>query len=107
MNRLCRLPPPKSALELHAKDGKSALEILRQSPAVDLLFTDVVMPGGMSGGELAEKARRLYPDLKVLFTSGYTEQASVQAGVIEGGVLLKKPYRKPELASKLREVLGG
>ena len=92
---------------LQAEDGKSALKILRRSPAVDLLFTDVVMPGGMMGGELVEEAKRFYPGLKVLFTSGYTEQASLQADVIEGGAVLKKPYRRPELASKLREALDG
>lgn len=91
---------------LEAADGPAALEVLKQSPSVDLLFTDVVMPGGMMGSELAHEAKRLYPNIKVLFTSGYTEQASVQSGAIEeGGILLKKPYRLADLASKLREVI--
>lgn len=91
---------------LAAADGETALEVLRDSPGVDLLFTDVVMPGGMMGSALADEAKRLYPNIRVLFTSGYTEQAGVQAGAIrEGGDLLKKPYRRPELAAKLREIL--
>ncbi|MFT5182104.1 MAG: PAS domain S-box-containing protein [Alphaproteobacteria bacterium] len=93
---------------LEASDGATALEVLKQSPAVDVLFTDIVMPGGMMGNELAQEARRLYPNIKVLFTSGYTEQASVQAGTMEeGGALLTKPYRRADLASKLREVIDG
>jgi CheY-like chemotaxis protein len=91
---------------LEAADGPAALEVLKQSQSVDLLFTDIVMPGGMMGSELAREAERLYPAIKVLFTSGYTEQASVQSGAIEeGGILLKKPYRLADLASKLREVI--
>jgi len=91
---------------LAAADGETALEVLRDSPGVDLLFTDVVMPGGMMGSALADEAKRLYPNIRVLFTSGYTEQAGVQAGAIrEGCDLLKKPYRRPELAAKLREIL--
>lgn len=91
---------------LEASDGLAALEILKQSPAVDVLFTDIVMPGGMMGNELADEAKRLYPNIKVLFTSGYTEQASVQAGNIESdGALLTKPYRLADLAGKLREVI--
>lgn len=91
---------------LEAADGETALEFLEKTPSVDLLFTDVVMPGGMMGGELAAKAVAMKPDLRVLFTSGYTEQASIQAGTVEeGAVLLSKPYRLPELARKLREVL--
>lgn len=93
---------------LEAPDGRTALEVLNQNPAVELLFTDVVMPGGMMGGELAEEAKRLYPGIKVLLTSGYTEQAGIQAGALrEGDALLKKPYRRPELAQKLRDVLDG
>ena len=91
---------------LEAANGQTALELLRDNPAVDLLFTDVVMPGGMMGSALAEEALQMNPGLKVLFTSGYTEHAGVQAGAIkEGGDLLKKPYRRPELAAKLREIL--
>ncbi|MEG4127031.1 ATP-binding protein [Microcoleus sp. Pol14D5] len=91
-----------------AADAKGALEILNQSPDIDLLFTDVVMPGGMGGRELSEHARALRPALKVLFTSGYTENSIVHNGRLDAGVeLLSKPYRREQLALKLRKVLEG
>jgi PAS domain S-box-containing protein len=89
-----------------AHDGPSALAVLRGQEPIDLLFTDVVMPGGMDGGELAEAARALRPELPVLFTSGYTERGIVQRGRLEPGIhLLNKPYRRQELAEKVREML--
>lgn len=91
-----------------AENGHRALEILEQDGDFDLLFTDVVMPGGMDGGDLAEKARQLCPQLPVLFTSGYTDHAIVHHGHLDPGVhLLTKPYRRQALAEKLREVLLG
>jgi len=88
------------------RDGAEALEALKQIGHFDLLFTDVVMPGGMGGGELAERAAKLRPGLPVLFTSGYAEQAVVHHGRLDRGVhLLQKPYRKQELAAKVRKVL--
>jgi CheY-like chemotaxis protein len=93
---------------LAAKSGPEALPILAGAEALDLLFTDVVMPGGMSGRELADRAHSLRPGLKVLFTSGYTENAIVHQGRLDPGVqLLRKPYRRRDLALKLRSVLGG
>ncbi|ODS97570.1 MAG: hypothetical protein ABS49_09720 [Erythrobacter sp. SCN 62-14] len=87
-------------------EGKSALEILHQVPDIDLLFTDVVMPGGIGGRELSEAARTLRPGLKVLFTSGYTENSIVHNGKLDPGIeLLSKPYRREQLAMKLRKVL--
>ena len=72
----------------------------------DLLFTDVIMPGGMNGRELAEEVARLRPGTRVLFTSGYTEDAIVHHGRLDPGVaLLNKPYRKKDLAEKLRQVI--
>lgn len=89
-----------------AANGKEALEILTQNPSINLLFTDVVMPGGMNGRELAEQAVAIQPDLPVLFTSGYAEDAIVHQGRLDRGVhLLAKPYRRLDLANKLREVL--
>lgn len=86
--------------------GPDALEVIRQNEKIDLLFTDVVMPGGMSGRELGDAARRLRPNLKILYTSGYSEDAIVHQGRLDPGVkLLSKPYRRVELAEKLREVL--
>lgn len=91
---------------LEAEDGLAAMEILRQSHSIDLLFTDVVMPGGLLGEELVDLARTLRPGIKVLLTSGYTESAGTQSGVLAGGApWLRKPYRKEELARKIRDVL--
>ena len=92
---------------IEAEDGKAALELLRQDPPIDLLFTDVVMPGGMSGPDLAREARKVRAALKVLLTSGYAEAALLgnAAGIGELGSLLSKPYRKNDLARKVREVL--
>jgi PAS domain S-box-containing protein len=91
-----------------AATGPQALEVLRGNAAVDLLFSDVVMRGGMNGPELAQAARRLRPGLPVLFTSGYTEDAILHQGRLGAGVdLLNKPYRRDELAAKLRQVLAG
>ena len=88
-------------------NGPAALEALQGGERIDLLFTDVVMPGGLNGRQLAEEARKLIPDLKVLFTSGYTENAIVHHGRLDRGVhLLSKPYRRQELAAKVRLVLG-
>ncbi|MEQ9040024.1 MAG: PAS domain S-box protein [Silicimonas sp.] len=90
---------------LEASAGIEALKILDKE-AIDLLFTDVVMPGGMGGRELAEAARKLHPSLKILFTSGYTENSIVHNGRLDKGVkLLSKPYRREHLARKIREVL--
>jgi len=89
-----------------ASEGREALEILRQTPGIELLFTDVVMPGGMGGRELSEAALVFLPDLKVLFTSGYTENSIVHNGRLDPGVeLLSKPYRREQLAHKLRKIL--
>ena len=89
-----------------AKDGVEALEILRGNPPVDLLFTDVVMPGGLSGPDLVRRALELRPSLKVLYTSGYTENAVIHHGRLDAGVmLLSKPYRRQDLALKLRAAL--
>jgi PAS domain S-box-containing protein len=91
---------------LQARDGSQALRVLEDGQPVDLLFTDVVMPG-MSGRELAEQARAMRPGLRVLYTSGYTQDAIVHDGRLDEGVqLLSKPYRRDELARKLREVIA-
>ncbi len=92
----------------HASDGQAALEKFAEiGSRVDLLVTDVVMPG-MSGKELAEKMTALRPGLKVLFTSGYTADVMVHHGVIDEGVhYLAKPYTPTQLARKVREVLDG
>jgi CheY-like chemotaxis protein len=89
-----------------ASDGIEALEILKANPDFDLLFTDMMMPRGMSGLEVANRAHSLYPDLPVLFTSGYAEGVTAQARDSVNRVeLLAKPYRPGELASKVRTIL--
>ena len=89
-----------------ATSAHEALDILKTKIEIDLLFTDVVMPGGMNGRQLSEAAAKLRPNLKVLFTSGYTENAIVHQGRLNRGIqLLSKPYRHAELASKIRAVL--
>jgi PAS domain S-box-containing protein len=91
---------------LPAGDGTSALEIIRGSAPIDLLFTDVVMPGGLDGRALANAARRERPQLKVLFTSGFTAAAASAATEDQfGSNLLSKPYRKGELAGRVRAAL--
>jgi PAS domain S-box-containing protein len=92
---------------LAASSGAEALEMLRLDDQVDLLFTDVVMPGELAGRALAAKAVEMRPGLKVLFASGYFEGTLVGKGQLEAEVqFLAKPYRKQELAQKLEEVLG-
>ena len=91
---------------LEAPDGASAIALLEGDAKVDLLFTDVVMPGGMTGRQLAEESRRLRPQMKVLFTSGYTPDSMLHDGKLGSGAqLLSKPYRREGLAKKVREVL--
>jgi PAS domain S-box-containing protein len=93
---------------LHAVDGASALALLEGGARVDLLFTDVVMPGPVSSTELADHARRLLPGVAVLFTSGYTRDALLDGGRLRAGVqLLGKPYQRTQLAHKVRETLSG
>ncbi|CAB3783589.1 hybrid sensor histidine kinase/response regulator [Pararobbsia alpina] len=91
---------------LKAKDATAALAIIESGAPIDLLFTDVVMPGPLRSPDLARKARERLPHLAVLFTSGYTENAVVHAGRLDDGVeLLSKPYTREALARKIRHVL--
>jgi PAS domain S-box-containing protein len=91
---------------LVAEDGTTGLTVLENHPDIDLLFTDVVMPGGMSGPDLARAARERRPDLKVLFSSGYAESAMVHRGILDPGAkLLGKPYRNEDLAETVHQVL--
>lgn len=89
-----------------ASNGREALDVMAREPHIDLLFTDVVMPGGMNGREVAEEARLIQPNLKVLFTSGYFEVALLSNGKLDANSrLLAKPYRKNKLAEKVLEAL--
>lgn len=90
-----------------ASNGNEALDIFRRDQAFDLLFTDVVMPEGINGRQLAREIHAIAPGLPVLFTSGYTENAIVHHGRLDAGVLLlSKPYRLSTLAAKIRQALN-
>jgi CheY-like chemotaxis protein len=92
---------------LTAANGVEALNLKQQWSIghIDLLFTDVVMPH-MSGKELSDRIRTIYPHTRILFTSAYTENAIVHQGVLnEGVMLLQKPFTPSSLANKIREVL--
>jgi CheY-like chemotaxis protein len=90
-----------------AVNGKEALQQLRADSSIDMLFTDIVMPGGMSGWELADQAQRIRPGLPVLFTSGYALETLVEQGRAHAqAIVLTKPYRKVELAQRLRDALA-
>jgi CheY-like chemotaxis protein/signal transduction histidine kinase len=91
---------------LEAANGRTALEVLEAHADVDLLFTDVGLPGGMNGRQLAEAARQMRPKLKVLFTTGYARNAIVHDGRLDPGVhLLTKPFTFAGLSHKLRDML--
>ncbi|HEX8840629.1 MAG TPA: GAF domain-containing protein [Sphingomicrobium sp.] len=91
---------------LTAKDAASAVPILESGVKIDLLFTDVVMPGPVRSPELARKAKERLPDIAILFTSGYAEDAIVHGGRLDPGVnLLAKPYSREALASRIRDAL--
>ncbi len=92
---------------IEAADGHAALELVaRTAGPIHLLMTDVVMPS-VSGRELAERIEKLRPGIKVLYMSGYTDQAVVHHGILESdAVLLQKPFTLATLAEKLREILS-
>jgi CheY-like chemotaxis protein len=92
---------------LKADNAEQAIAILASGASVDLLFTDVVMPGPIGARELARRAQELHPGILVLYTSGYTQNAIVHNGKLDDdAILLGKPYRRDELARKLRQMLG-
>ncbi len=92
---------------LEAEDGPAALAMIQSHPEISLLFSDVVMPGGMTGLDLAHEARRRWPNLKILLASGYTSLPMANGSAETVGVeLLVKPIRMRDLALKVRQVLG-
>jgi PAS domain S-box-containing protein len=93
---------------LESGTGRGALDILEETLQVDLLLTDVMLPGGMGGQKLAKLARSRNPDLPVLYMSGYTEDAIIHQGRLEKGVhLMQKPFRRKDIAQAVRRVLDG
>ncbi len=91
---------------LRARNADAAMAVIESGASIDLLFTDVVMPGAFGARELARKAQQRLPGLPILFTSGYTANAIIHGGRLDQGLeLLSKPYTQDELARKLRKVL--
>jgi CheY-like chemotaxis protein len=89
-----------------AENAAEALALVEKGCAPDLLFTDVVMPGGMNGRQLALRLRERWPGLRVLYTSGYAHGAlTIDGETVPTKYVLGKPYRRRDLANKLREVL--
>ncbi|MGO7428579.1 response regulator, partial [Rhizobium ruizarguesonis] len=89
---------------LQAASGIEALLLLEENPAVDLIFTDIVMPQ-MSGRQLADVVQEKWPTIRILYTTGYTRNAIVHNGVLDHGVsLLAKPFSLEQLAHKIREL---
>jgi CheY-like chemotaxis protein len=92
---------------IEAEDGAAGLAVLRSERRIDLLVTDVGLPGGMNGRQVADAARLLRPDLRVLFITGYAENAVLRHGHLDPGMhVLTKPFAMDALASRIREVIG-
>jgi len=92
---------------LQAADGKAGLGILQSRPQIALLITDVGLPGGMNGRQLADAARQRDPRLKVLFITGYAENAVMGSGQLEPGMrIVTKPFSIDVLAARIAELRG-
>src|SRR3546814_13112609 len=92
---------------IEADDGPSGLKILQSDIQIDLLITDVGLPGGMNGRQIADAARESRPDLKVLFVTGYAENAAVGNGHLQPGMqVITKPFVMTDLANKTRQLLA-
>ena len=92
---------------LTAGNGAEALRLLDENPAIALLVSDLGLPGGMDGRELAETARAVRPGLPVLFVTGYADQADLAVAAGPGHAVMAKPFRTAELLAKVRSLLGG
>jgi CheY-like chemotaxis protein len=91
---------------LEAATAQQALEVIRGTTKLHLLFTDVTLPGGIHGPDLARRAQSLVPELKVLFTSGFSESAIIHRGILDGTLpLIPKPYAIVDLARRVRATL--
>ena len=91
---------------LNAESGPEALRILEANPGIDLLFTDIRMPGGMDGFELAHRAKQMRPDLRIVYTSGYVKELPWGEHGIGHGPMLRKPYRHQDLVAEVNRTLA-
>ena len=92
---------------IEAADGAAGLKVLQSDVRIDLLVTDVGLPGGMNGRQVADAARQLRPGLKVLFITGYAENAVLSHGHLEPGMhVLTKPFRMEALASRIKDLIA-
>lgn len=90
-----------------AKDAEEAIALLKNGPAFDLLFTDVILPGPKNGVKLADEAALLVPEIKVLFTSGHSKDALIHDGKLKDGLtLIPKPYRSVALIEMVHALLA-
>jgi two-component system NtrC family sensor kinase len=93
---------------ISAPDAASALQLLDETPHIDFLLTDVVLPGGTNGRQLSEEVLRLRPAIKVLFVTGYTRNAIIHHGRLDPDIeLLTKPFTAEALTRKIRQILDG
>ena len=91
-----------------AHNGDAALSVLENNPSIDLLFSDIVMPGGISGLDLAALIPKYYPGVKILLTSGFSDEIdSPKSETRAQYKMIRKPYRAMELARRVRETLDG
>jgi CheY-like chemotaxis protein len=90
---------------LEARDGAEAINLLTNNTSIDLLFTDIVLPGNMNGMEISKQALQLQPDIKILFASGYTQDVFSMDHELKEVILLDKPYRSAELIRSVRRLL--
>jgi CheY-like chemotaxis protein len=92
---------------MEAADGAGGLHVLRSDTQIDLMVTDVGLPGGMNGRQMADVARELRPDLKVLFITGYADNAVISRGHLEPSMhVLTKPFALEALASRIGDLLS-
>ena len=93
---------------LEAENAREALDVLESGKKIDVLFTDMIMPGGMTGLDLAHMVRTRWPHIKILFTSGYADPSAMVSGAhMPASDWLSKPYRNQDLAAKLHGLLQG
>jgi CheY-like chemotaxis protein len=93
---------------IEAADGVSGLKVLQSDVRIDLLITDVGLPGGVNGRQMADAARQVRPKLRVLFITGYAENAAVGSGRLEPGMhVLAKPFAMETLASRIKAIING